>query len=99
MRQIPTLDEKIQAGMGLEDVIEHFIDSEYNIDVPILQSLLQRAVRTVDTAEETISKEWGPGLLEYSTLDASLAEESGSGKSEGVSTEGGLGEAVMWLAM
>ncbi|GAQ78517.1 translation initiation factor SUI1 [Klebsormidium nitens] len=98
-RQIPTLDEKIEAGMGMEDVVEHFIDSEYNIDVPILQSLLQRAIKAVDSAEETVSKEWGPGMLEYSTLDAGSVEESAPAKSEGSSAEGGLGEAVMWMAM
>lgn len=87
--------------MGIEDVVEHFIDSEYNINVPVLQSLLQSAVQTVDSAEETVAKEWGSDLLESYT-PARRSEEQGSPveRELGSATQSrGLGEAVMWLAM
>jgi hypothetical protein len=105
----PTLDEKIQAGMGIEDVVEHFIDSEYNINVPILETLLQNAIKRVDSAVriETLTEEWEQSLEEDSDLAADVVTE-GAAESENEvaqddldksSTAQGLGEAVMWMAM
>jgi hypothetical protein len=105
----PTLDDKIQAGMGIEDVVEHFIDSEYDINVPILETLLQNAIKRVDSAVsvETLTEKWEQSLKDDSDLAADAVTE-GAAESENevaqgnlnkTSTAQGLGEVVMWMAM